>query len=99
MNSKGKKRATKIDFSRLSWGTLRKYQYFYRLPTDAADKDAVAEAARSHFENELKVDNVALVAKILRIKKDDKQDPLYNLRKPARPRGAGAAHLMNDGLF
>jgi hypothetical protein len=72
MNSKGKKRATKIDFSRLSWGTLRKYQYFYRLPSDAIDREAVAEAARSHFENELKVDNLALVAKLLSIKKDDK---------------------------
>lgn len=59
----------------------------------------IAEAVKSHFE-ELKLDNVNLVAKFLRIKKDEK-DPLnYNLRKPNRSRaGAGAIASNSDLMF
>lgn len=93
-----KRRPTKIDLSSLSWGTIRKYQYFYGLKQEH-DRDMVLEAVRGHFEEELKAPQMDTVARFLRIKKDDKQDPNYNLRKPARVRGAGAAHLANDTLF
>ena len=94
----GKRRLTKIDLSSLSWGTLRKYQYFYGLRQEH-EREQVLEAVRAHFEEELKPSQTDTVARFLRIKKDDKQDPNYNLRKPARVRGAGAAHLANDTLF
>lgn len=54
----------------------------------------VVEAVRAHFE-ELRLDNVNLVAKFLRIKKDEKDSLNYNLRKPNRPR-AGATMINLD---
>ena len=27
-----------IDFSKLSWGTLRKYQYFFKIQAETEDK-------------------------------------------------------------
>jgi hypothetical protein len=48
----------------------------------------VVEAVKSHFE-EIRLDQVKLVQKFLRIKKDNKVDLSYNLRKPTRPRYAG----------
>jgi len=87
-----------VDLAGLSWGTQRKYQYFYGLGEEH-DRERVLEAVRAHFEEDLSVPTADVVARFLRIKKDDKQDPNYNLRKPARVRGAGAAHLANDTLF
>jgi hypothetical protein len=52
------------------------------------DREAVIEAVRNHFE-EIRIDHSKLVQKFLRIKKDDKVDLNYNLRKPTRPRYAG----------
>jgi hypothetical protein len=65
------------------------------------DKAAVAEAVRAHFEGDLKVDNVKLVAAFLRIKKDEKDGLNYNLRKPNRPRTGYqmASNQMSDALF
>ena len=48
----------------------------------------MVDAVKSHFE-EIRLDQVKLVQKFLRIKKDDKVDLNYNLRKPTRPRYAG----------
>ena len=48
---------------------------------------------QEHFE-EMRVDPTKLVAKFLRIKKDEKND-LYNLRKPNRPRAG--ANMINFG--
>lgn len=104
-NAATKKRKTRIDFSKLSWGTLRKYQYSFRVKGieegTVRDKEAVAEGVRCHFE-EMRVDPTKLVAMFLRIKKDEKNDLNYNLRKPNRSR-AGAAQLMansmNDALL
>lgn len=59
-----RRRHTRVDFSKLSWGTLRKYQYYFRVkskcdepPEDEGqgvprkrDREAVIEAVRSHFE-------------------------------------------------
>ena len=89
---------TRVDFSKLSWGTLRKYQYYFRVKTDdeqrqKPDKQVVIDAVQEHFE-EMRVDPTKLVAKFLRIKKDEKND-LYNLRKPNRPRAG--ANMINFG--
>jgi len=91
---------SRVDFSKLSWGTLRKYQYYFRVKNDdesrtERDKQAAIDVVQSHFE-EIRIDPTKLVAKFLRIKKDEKND-LYNLRggKPTRPR-AGAT-LLNFG--
>jgi hypothetical protein len=105
---------SRIDFSRLNWGTLRKCQYYFRIgdpeglstglreyQTNWSERDKllVAEAVKVHFE-ELKLDNVNLVAKFLRIKKDEKDNLNYNLRKPNRPRaGAGAIQANSDILY
>ncbi len=75
-----RKNRTNIDFSQLSWGTLRKYQYYFRVKTDLkADgredhtREAVESAVTQHFED-LKIDYTKLTNKFLKIKKDDKND-------------------------
>jgi hypothetical protein len=48
----------------------------------------------------MKVDPAKLVAKFLRIKKDEKNDLNYNLRKPTRPRaGASMLNFGESGLI
>ncbi|TNV72505.1 hypothetical protein FGO68_gene252 [Halteria grandinella] len=105
-------RPSRIDFSRLPWGTLRKCQYYFRIADPEglsstteyqdrkteADKMLISEAVKSHFE-ELKLDNVNLVAKFLRIKKDEKDNLNYNLRKPNRSRAGAAAIANNSDLM
>jgi hypothetical protein len=54
----------------------------------------VINAVKSHFE-EIRLDQVKLVQKFLRIKKDNKVDVNYNLRKPTRPRYAGNVDTTN----
>ena len=36
----GKKRATRVDFSKLTWGTLRKYEYYFRVADPIAQAHA-----------------------------------------------------------
>lgn len=47
LKSNSQKRKTRIDFNKLSWGTLRKYQYFFRVKGGdeglKRDKAAVVE--------------------------------------------------------
>ena len=70
---------SRVDFSKLEWGTLRKYQSFFymRRVTDShliepvRDKSAIVEAVRAHFESQIEFDHVDFVAKFLRFKKDD----------------------------
>lgn len=75
-----RKKRTNIDFSKLSWGTLRKYQYYFRVKTDSQPdgredhtRDAVESAVTKHFED-LKIDYGKLTLKFLKIKKDEKND-------------------------
>lgn len=75
-----RKKRTNIDFSKLSWGTLRKYQYYFRVKTDSQPdgredhtRDAVESAVTTHFED-LKIDYGKLTLKFLKIKKDEKND-------------------------
>lgn len=85
------RRKSNLDFSQLSWGTLRKYQYFFRVKAEEKDghelhtKDAVESAVVKHFED-MKIDYDKLIYKFLKIKKDEKNDQLYNLRKSQRTR-------------
>ncbi len=55
------------------------------------------EAVQSHFE-QMKMDPNKLVAKFLKIKKDEKND-LYNLRKPNRARAGATMISMDNGLM
>ena len=89
--NKTQRQKTRISFDKLSWGTLRKYQYYFRVKggdegdsEGKRDKKAVVEAVKSHFEH-MKIDYTKVVTRFLRIKKDEKSD-LYNLRKVPRPR-------------
>lgn len=47
-NANSQKRKTRVDFNKLSWGTLRKYQYFFRVKGGdeglKRDKAAVVDA-------------------------------------------------------
>jgi hypothetical protein len=61
------------------------------------DKQAVIDAVSEHFE-EMRVDPTKLVAKFLRIKKDEKND-LYNLRKPNRPRAGATMINFGEGMI
>ncbi|CDW88521.1 UNKNOWN [Stylonychia lemnae] len=89
------RKKTNIDFTQLSWGTLRKYQYFFRVKTqdkegdDLNTREAVESAVVKHFED-LKIDYDKLIYKFLKIKKDEKNDQLYNLRKSQRARASNA---------
>ncbi len=57
------------------------------------------EAVQSHFE-EMRVDPTKIVAKFLRIKKDEKNDLNYNLRKPnSRRPGASMLNFGDNGLI
>ncbi len=92
---------TRVDFSKLSWGTLRKYQYYFKVKEQTKDvttrdTHAVIEAVQSHFE-EMRVDPTKLVAKFLRVKKDEKNDLNYNLRKANNRRhGASMLNFASD---
>jgi len=77
---KGQKRAG-IDLSKLSWGTLRKYQYYFKIEgRDITTKKALIPLLEKHFA-ELKVDQTKVINTFLKIKRDDKNDQNYNLRK------------------
>ena len=74
------RRKSNIDFSKLGWGTLRKYQYFFRVKVDDSvkeihqhDRDVVESAVTRHFED-MKIDYDKLIYKFLKIKKDEKND-------------------------
>ena len=85
----------------MTWGTLRKYQYYFKVKEQSKDisirdTQAVIEAVQSHFE-EMRVDPTKLVAKFLRVKKDEKNDLNYNLRKANNRRpGASMLSFAND---
>ena len=70
-------RRTHIDFSKLSWGTLRKYQFYFKVKPigneELKDKETVVAADERHFE-EMKIDTQKLIYKFLKIKKDEKTD-------------------------
>ena len=89
-----------IDFNKLSWGTLRKYQYFFKVQPEKEgeelnDRESLIAAIERHF-TEMQIDHNKLIFKFLKIKKDEKNDTLYNLRKSMRQRGAGGG---TEALF
>ena len=67
-----------IRLDKLSFGTLRRYQYFFgmdkRKDTPFIDNhDQLLEAVEEHFANELKVNPVDIVFRFLSTKKDPEQ--------------------------
>lgn len=90
---------TNIDFNKLSWGTLRKYQYYFKVKPEeeVRDKESAVRAVSQHFE-EMKIDHNKLIYKFLKIKKDEKNDQLYNLRKSQRSR-VGGPGITSEAMF
>ena len=75
--TKEQARKTMLDLSKLSWGTLRKYQFYFKVKHPAGEemrtKERVVEAVEHHFE-EIKIDTQKLIFRFLKIKKDEKND-------------------------
>ena len=76
-----------IKFDKLTFGTLRRYQYFFGLDkrTDRPfieDMDRLIESVEEHFSNELQVDPKDVIFQFLSTKKDPDQDKEYFLRGP-----------------
>lgn len=70
-----------IRLDKLSFGTLRRYQYFFGLDKRAAqegkpfidNKEDLLEIVEEHFANELKVSPVDIIYRFLSTKKDPDQ--------------------------
>ena len=74
-----------IRLDQLSFGTLRRYQYFHGLEKKGpfiSDPDELLECIEEHFANELKVNPSNVIYKFLSTKKDPDQDVNYFLRGP-----------------
>jgi hypothetical protein len=79
-----------IKFDKLSFGTLRRYQYFFGLDKkkDAPfidNREQLLEAVEEHFANELQVNPVDIIYRFLSTKKDPDQglpQDNYFLRGP-----------------
>lgn len=70
----------KLNFDKLTIGTLRKYQYRFKLHLKPQDKPLVSRldliaAIEAHFENELPNEPEATVVGLfLRLKKEERAD-------------------------
>ena len=76
-----------IKLEKLSFGTLRRYQYFFGLDKHRPfidNHDQLLEAVEEHFSNELKVNPVDIIFRFLSTKKDQDQ-------------GLPAEHYFNPG--
>ena len=78
-----------IKFDKLTFGTLRRYQYFFGIDKQSEkpfvnDKERLIESVEAHFANELDLDPLEVVFKFLKTKKDpEHQDKeTYSLRGP-----------------
>lgn len=82
---------TRVDFSKLCWGTLRKYQYYFKVkvgdgslsPTEEHGREAIEEAAARHFED-LEVDYDKMIYKFMKMKKEERADSLYSFRRSSK---------------
>ena len=88
----------------MSWGTLRKYQYCFKINIEDLGanehiREAVVAAVEKHFSEDLKIDHSKLIMKFLKIKKEDKNDQNYNLRKGRAARGQGNLGLESMGNY
>ena len=66
-----------IDFSKLSIGALRKYQYKFKLNAGLEDKALLKKqdlirAIERHYMQQFSVDEVQLIGRFLRLEKQDK---------------------------
>jgi hypothetical protein len=92
------KQIDKINFNKLSWGTLRKFQYYTKLGTDLKDngksinRKDLLDRIEKHFNEDLKIDSGKIIINFLKTKKDDNGN--YFLRKT---RGAGGASAPSRG--
>ena len=76
----------------LSFGTLRRYEYFFRMDKEKGkpfldSREQLLEAVEEHFANTLKVNPVDVIYKFLSTKKDQEAGTEgYMLRPPDRTR-------------
>ncbi len=56
-------------------------------------------AVEKHFSEDLKIDHSKLIMKFLKIKKEDKNDQNYNLRKGRAARGVTSMGLDTMGNY
>ena len=64
-----------IKLDKLSFGTLRRYQYFFGLDKQKtrpfiANREELIESIEEHFASELKINPVDIIFKFLSTKKD-----------------------------
>lgn len=78
----------KVNFDKLSIGTLRKYQYAFKLNVAQGEKplitrEELVKAIDDHFKNTLDVSETAVIGKFLKLKKEERADQVgsYLLRK------------------
>ena len=67
-----------IRLDKLSYGTLRRYQYFFKLDKKKDkpyidSKEQLIEAVEEHFMDELKVNSLEIIYRFLSTKKDPDQ--------------------------
>ena len=97
------KRECDIDFNKLQWGTLRKYQYFFGIKSkkegeEIQDREELIAAIKEHFED-FKLDYQMLICKFLKIRKDEKNDTLYNLRRGRRANCGGPSGVFGNDPY
>ena len=77
-----------MKFNLLSFGTLRRYEYFFRLEKTRPfidNREQLLEAIEEHFANDLKVNPVDVIYRFLSTKKDQEQGDGYILRDHKGP--------------
>lgn len=76
-----------IRLDKLSFGTLRRYQYFFKLDKMTGkpfitDREQLLELVEEHFTNQLQVDPVNLFYRFLSTKKDPEEEKSFIPRMP-----------------
>ena len=69
----------KVDFDKLTIGTLRKYQYSFKIcmgPNDTPllTREELIKAIENHFHNVLDVNETAIIGKFLKLKKEERSE-------------------------
>lgn len=92
-----------LDFSKLSIGALRKYQYKFKLGSGPDDKSLLRrtdliKAVERHYMLQFSVDEVSLIGRFLRLEKQDKIDSYGCTTRQSRPTGRNNGALALNAL-
>ena len=63
-----------LELSKLSKSSLRKYIAFFGLEADCGQEEEMQEKVQSHFGKELNVDPTFALDKLLKLKKEERDD-------------------------